>query len=765
MSTIQPPRLDDRSWQDLRDELIRRIPMHAPEWTDRSAADPGVTLIELFAFLGDNLLYRLNRAPEAAKLAFLKLLNMPLRPAVPAMAQVRLMLQKGAFEPFTPPFSPTEPRLEMAAGDIVFEAEEEITVLPLELSGWTKLPYQPSTGESEAQAIGREGVDQLLHDHLGSEAKPVLSAYVTTPMPMAQGGAMPVATSTAATLDGRLWLALLAPEDTLKTLDPRAPDKAMEALRRAISGQVLSLGVRTDDALCGPCDVLRCPDPGSAAGAAWPLRFEISTGRFIGEKPRLDGAAFLRLPVESDGTEGLTRSGTIKLRLPALRGDGTPSIGDWTAESFEPPEPDLLGIGPMPPRLDDPKLAARVLAWVSLRRLKPEHPPVRVRLMEVNTVSAIQAQTAPPELLGYGTGRPAQSVRLSKAPVLAGSEQVQVRGALGWERWRAVDDLLLAAPDDPVYALDPQNGTVTFGDGLHGRMPLPGEAIRCLGYRAGGGARGNVAAAAIARVRNQPLRCENTLPAAGGQDAETIQEAEARIPRTLRAHDRAVAAEDFVEIALETPGRKVGRAHVLPRHKPQQRVDGVPGTVALVVLPAQDPVTPETPMPDRDMLRRVCAQLEPRRLVTTELYVIPPEYVPVDLSVAVEPEAGTGSETLKRWVELALRQHFAPLPPYGPDGAGWPFGRAVRDRDAEAAALRVQGVRLLNEVLVAGEAIAPNGTRMWAEGTVPMLSWQLPYVRNVSVALGEAADPIAPEAPGPQPPITGMPVPVELEKC
>jgi len=265
-------------------------------------------------------------------------------------------------------------------------------------------------------------------------------------------------------------------------------------------------------------------------------------------------------------------------------------------------------------------------------------------------------------------------------------------------------------------------------------------------------------------VRNArvPLRCENSLPAEGGQDAERIPEAEARIPRTFRTHHRAVAAEDFVEIALETPGRKVGRAHVLPRHKPQQRADGVPGTVTLIVLPAHDPVTPDTPTPDREMLRRVCAQLEPRRLVTTELYVTPPEYVPVDLSVAVEAEPGTGGETLKRWVELALRQHFAPLPPYGPDGTGWPFGRAVRDRDAEAAALRVQGVRLVNQVLLEGEAIAPDGTRTPASGSVPMAAWQLPVIRSVRVAIAETAEPIAPEPPAP---MDGLPVPVELEKC
>lgn len=753
---IQPPRLDDRAWQDLRDELVRRIPVHAPEWTDHGAADPGIALIELFAFLGDNLLYRLNRAPEAAKLAFLKLLNLPPHPARPARAQIRLMLPKGNLAPETPDFSPTEPRLEAMAGAIGFEALEEITVLPVEVQGWTKARH--------AEAVPAEGVEavrQLLDTHLGAMPG-AISAYLPTPMPAVQGGLLPAPTSSAATLDGRIWLCLLAPEDAMQELKDLGTAKALAFLREKLSGEVLNLGIRSDDALCGPGDVQRCPDPGTRP-VHWPVRWEISTGRFTGAAARVDRALFERLSVVSDTTEGLTRSGTVRLRLPDMAG-GLPRFGDWTAESFDPPDPDLLGVGPLPPRLDDPKLAERVLGWICLRRADPAHPPLRLRLVEANGLAVEQAVTAAAELLGYGEGRPGQVLRLSRPNVLPGSEFVQVRGAQGWAQWTRVEDFSEAGPDDPFYVLDAQEGTITLGDGLHGRLALPGEAIRCLGYRVCEGARGNVAAGAISRVRNArvALRCENALAAEGGEDAETVQEAALRIPRTLRTGERAVAAQDFVELALATPGRKVGRAHVLPRHKPQQRADGVPGTVTLVVLPAHDPVTPDTPTPDREMLRRVCEHLEPRRLVTTELYVTPPEYVPVDLSVAVEAEPGTGGETLRRWVELALRQHFAPLPPYGPDGLGWPFGRAVRDRDAEAAALRVQGVRLVNQVRLEGEAIAADGTRTPASGSVPMAAWQLPVIRSVRVAIGEVAEPIEPEAPSP---VDGMPVPVELERC
>src|SRR4029077_21191693 len=84
------PILDDRSYEQLRDELVRRIPVYAPEWTDHNPSDPGIALLELFAFLGENLLYRFNQIPETARLEFLHLLRIPLRPAQPSRALVAL---------------------------------------------------------------------------------------------------------------------------------------------------------------------------------------------------------------------------------------------------------------------------------------------------------------------------------------------------------------------------------------------------------------------------------------------------------------------------------------------------------------------------------------------------------------------------------------------------------------------------------------------------------------------------------------------------
>ena len=92
---IVPPRLDDRSFEDLVEELIARIPAHTPEWTHPRAGDPGRTLLELFAWLADTILYRANLIPERQRLAFLRLLGIPMRSAVAATGLVALRNAEG----------------------------------------------------------------------------------------------------------------------------------------------------------------------------------------------------------------------------------------------------------------------------------------------------------------------------------------------------------------------------------------------------------------------------------------------------------------------------------------------------------------------------------------------------------------------------------------------------------------------------------------------------------------------------------------------
>ena len=89
---IPDPQLDDRRFQDLVNEAKEMIPRYCPEWTDHNVSDPGVTLIELFAYMVDLLLYRVNRVPDKMYLRFLDLLGIQLIEAVPARTRVTFSL-------------------------------------------------------------------------------------------------------------------------------------------------------------------------------------------------------------------------------------------------------------------------------------------------------------------------------------------------------------------------------------------------------------------------------------------------------------------------------------------------------------------------------------------------------------------------------------------------------------------------------------------------------------------------------------------------
>ena len=100
---LPTPDLDDRRFQDLVDDAKRLVQQRCPEWTDHNVSDPGVTLIETFAFMVDQLLYRLNRVPDRLYVTFLELIGTTLFPPAAAGAEVTFWLSAPQEEPVTVP--------------------------------------------------------------------------------------------------------------------------------------------------------------------------------------------------------------------------------------------------------------------------------------------------------------------------------------------------------------------------------------------------------------------------------------------------------------------------------------------------------------------------------------------------------------------------------------------------------------------------------------------------------------------------------------
>src|SRR6266498_24180 len=89
---LPTPNLDDRRFQDIVDDAKRLNPRYCPEWTDHNVSDPGVTLIELFAWMTDMLLYRVNQVPDKVYIALLDMIGVRLAPPTPARAPITFYL-------------------------------------------------------------------------------------------------------------------------------------------------------------------------------------------------------------------------------------------------------------------------------------------------------------------------------------------------------------------------------------------------------------------------------------------------------------------------------------------------------------------------------------------------------------------------------------------------------------------------------------------------------------------------------------------------
>ncbi len=99
--SLPAPNLDDRRFQDLVDDAKRLVQRTCPEWTDHNVSDPGVTLIETFAYMVDQLIYRLNRVPDRHYVKFLDLIGVRMYPPTAAEAPVTFWLSAPQPEPVT----------------------------------------------------------------------------------------------------------------------------------------------------------------------------------------------------------------------------------------------------------------------------------------------------------------------------------------------------------------------------------------------------------------------------------------------------------------------------------------------------------------------------------------------------------------------------------------------------------------------------------------------------------------------------------------
>lgn len=392
-----------------------------------------------------------------------------------------------------------------------------------------------------------------------------------------------------------------------------------------------------------------------------------------------NGTGWESLKLLKDETLAFTQSGHVRLRLPS----------SGLAKKI---------------KLVPTQSVSRYWIRAVLVKGQYERPP-SVLAIRTNTVRVEQAESIIDEVLGGSDGSRNQRFQLANRPVLAGSLALEIEESdEGFTPWREVVDLFGTGPSDEVFVLDRTTGGVLFGDGKQGAIPVayvanPGANVVARRYRFGGGSRGNVPAGAIdtlpAQVPGVDInQIQNLSPAYGGRDEETIEEAKQRAPASLRSRSRAVTAEDFEVLAREAGN--VRRAKALPLFDPRFPDTAVPGVVSVVVVPDSDSAAP---MPSDGTLRAVCAYLDARRLLTTELYVLRPQYQSVEVRGEVVAEESADIADVSRQIDSALTRYFHPLHG-GEDGRGWPFGGTIFFSRVYQRVFSIEGVASITRLTI-----------------------------------------------------------------
>ncbi|WP_329531340.1 baseplate J/gp47 family protein [Streptomyces sp. NBC_01450] len=694
--TLAPLRLDDLSWADLVDAVRSRIPAEsAGRWTLHAPVDPGMTLLDLQAYLLEQQVYRLDQVPDAVVHAVLRLLGVP-GPA-PATAAVTV-LQVVPEEPGA--------RLRIREGASFgrepgrgtdFHLDGDLDVLPVRVSGL------------------------CVRDASGGERDRTADLAAGRPVPLAGAPGRPA----------RVRLRLTVSGDGF-------PD-----------GGTLSLLLTLEEP-AGPWTGSPAPEGWSARavpGVPPPARLRWSYG---------PGGDVRALPAGAvvDGTGGLRRSGLVRLTLPATAG-GTEHelLLDTPAATFAAP-PRLLSLSPnaVPAhharrvRLEegpDGPLVARFLARPRLPGLVVALPEdsagrlidvVGLRLWETDDSGNARAYdwTAVPDLafsgpldrvftvdrasgaLRFGdglTGRIPRVGRTGSATVL-------------WAEYRLGGGPSGNGGADPAVSAAVPAALLAFPAlaGLAGPRPVAGAT----GDQSAPGDWVFTGEPADTEPAGAPCTARALVPSVGGAEPESPAAARRRAAAALGTVTRAVTAADHEELALSTPGVAVARAHALvgvhPAH-PGRRVSGAVTTLVVPRVPRApgDSAAPDAvplPVPDPGALSAVRARLEAARLLGAGVFVAPPRYRPVRVRVTL------AADTARRHLlDAALRRHLDPL--VGGDGTGWPFGGVLRpsalQRTAERA-LEAAGDR----TPVRAVAVALDEGPYESCGDVPLRPGELP---------------------------------------
>jgi len=618
--------LDDENFDEILEKARNLIVSIYPEWTDFNYHDPGVTMLEMLAWLKESQQYYLNKIGPENRRKYLKLMGILRRHKAPARTEVILHYDDDII---------VAEGTKFYAGEMSFEAEKS-TYIPgarivccasvcggessligrsaLSFGGSLRLTPFPKGDPTEgAFCIGfdrplpqGEACEMLItvHDDGGVSRNPVT----------AEDDFLPLADMTVEYFDGARWQsAELIFDDTYAFL---------------FTGK---LAVR----IPAPMQPSRLRDE-----EAYFIRFRITRGEYdippVIEAVDFNLAALLQqdtraayadFPPAPSCTQNCELALTGKTRLFLRGADGLfTELSEYARV------------------IDDQTGAVTYSGFDTVGC---------TGIRAVNFRSDFYTDGA----FGTGTGLPYQEYDLGSADIDYDSFSLMTEmpdSGGRWAEWKKVSDFARSGAADLHYILDSGNGILRFGDCVHGSAPE--GTILITGCRFTAGAAGNIAANKITRMDGfEPgtITVAGSRPACGGRDEESEEECLARAHGLLGSTETMVSAADCEARIRRTPGLRIEKCQVVNMNaSPRQRKQ--PDTVtSVVVKPCSES---GRGVPSRRYIENILRYTERYRLLGTRLSIVSPEYA--DITVFADVSVAFGSTNARTLISEAIRNYF-----------------------------------------------------------------------------------------------------------
>jgi predicted phage baseplate assembly protein len=691
--------LDDRTYDSLMQECLMRVARYCPEWTNHNPSDPGVTLIELFAWLTDQMLMRFNQVPRRNYITFLELLGIRLQPPVPSHTELTFYLVSDLPESYTIPAGievATERTADQPA--IIFSTDDPCTI------NRPKIRHFLSADTAETTpSVLRDRLTHLWNLRSGEWSGQELALFQEQP---AVENCFYLVLDADRPVEGNvIALTLKGQEATPTGINPNCPPRRWEAWNGTRWQPVLLQ--ESDDQTQGFSFSQMAQAGGNPLQGAdvllhLPLVFPVT--QFTAYRGYWLRCVHIAPP---DGQPGYTQS-------PRLVGMAVRSVGGTVrASQCEVVQNERLGVSN-----GNPGQVFQLQRLPVLERQADEYlmvtPPGELaqRWQEVADFAGSTPQDRH-YLIDSNTGTIQFGPRVHEPSQRRQQTELQ-------SRFLTLAEHTVASPESSrthLTTLQQELRDLNQQERQYGAVPVKGATLQMVRYRTGGGQQGNVQRGLVNTLKvavpyiNYVI---NHKTAVNGSDAESIEQAAIRVPQLLRSRDRAVTPEDFEALTQIGGKGSVARVRCLPTQR------DTAGTVNLLVVPRVGlegiekgvGLSPDELSLTPALRTQLLDYLDERRLLGIEVRCLDPEYVGVTVQteVALEPRFNhpDAQEALLFQLRVALYRFLNPICG-GREGQGWGFGQPVYPSDIIALFQQVPGIRHIGAVQLFEVRRQPEG--------------------------------------------------------